>query len=298
MDRKVIIVTHDGLFHADECFAVAALLIFLDKAPVVAAVLRARDEDLIRAADFVVDVGSRHEAEKNRFDHHQEGGAGQRINGIPYASFGLVWQKFGVQIAGSQESAEIVDKTLVSAIDANDTGVDLYKKVFSDTLPFMVSDFIHNLRPTWQESDLSADGQFFEAVGFARKVLEREIAHAKSAISARATVKEAYEKSVDKRIVTLDAFYPYEETLRTFPEPLFAVFPRTDGSWNVKTVRDDESMFKNRKDLPESWAGKRDGELVSLTGVSDAVFCHTGRFMAVAKTKEGAVSLAKVALGS
>ena len=53
----------------------------------------------------------------------------------------------------------------------------------------------------------------------------------------------------------------------------------------------------NRRDLPEGWAGLRDKELARVTGVSDAVFAHRNRFMAVAKSKEGAIALAKLALG-
>jgi len=48
--------------------------------------------------------------------------------------------------------------------------------------------------------------------------------------------------------------------------------------------------------LPAEWAGLRDAELARVTGVADAVFCHRNRFMAVARTKEGAVALAKLAL--
>ena len=87
MSKKVIIVTHDGMFHSDDVFAVAALLSLLDATPAIATVVRTRDEDLMRKADFVVDVGGVYDSEKNRFDHHQEGGAGKRLNGISYAAF-------------------------------------------------------------------------------------------------------------------------------------------------------------------------------------------------------------------
>jgi len=301
MDKKVIIATHDGMFHADEVFAVSAILCFLDTAPVLATVVRTRDEDAIRKADFAVDVGSVYDTEKNRFDHHQEGGAGKRENGIldiPYASFGLVWRKFGYNIAGSPAVAELVDKNLVASIDAGDNGIDIYKKVFSDAGPYLVDDYLHNIRPTWQEGTDKLDERFFEAVGVARQILKREIAHAQATVAAEALVRKAYEDSADKRFIVLDTFYPHEKFLAAFPEPLFAVFPKPDGSWNVKTIRDDSSSFKNRRDLPEAWAGKRDTELAELTGVTDAVFCHTGRFMAVAHSKEGAVKLAKLALDS
>jgi len=298
MDKKIIIVTHDGVFHSDDVFAVAALLITLEKAPVVVNIIRTRDADEIRKADFVVDVGSDYDESRNRFDHHQIGGAGVRQNSIPYASFGLVWKKFGKDISGSEDVVSVVDRILVAPIDAYDAGVDLFKSILPDVLPYSIDDYIHDLRPTWQEDPLSVDKRFLEAVAFGRKVLEREVACAKAFVDAKTIVEKAYQESPDKRLVLLDSFYPYEETLAVFPEPLFVVSPRLDGSWNVKSVRDDLASFKNRKDLPESWAGKRDAELAGITGVSDAIFCHTARFLAVTKSKEGALKLAKIAIGA
>ncbi|MEK7088001.1 MAG: MYG1 family protein, partial [Patescibacteria group bacterium] len=42
----------------------------------------------------------------------------------------------------------------------------------------------------------------------------------------------------------------------------------------------------------------RDAKLAEVTGVPDAVFAHRNRFMAVARSKEGAIALAKLALQS
>ena len=39
-----------------------------------------------------------------------------------------------------------------------------------------------------------------------------------------------------------------------------------------------------------------DETLQKVTGVEDAVFCHKGLFLAVAKSKEGAIKLAELAL--
>ena len=298
MDKAIVIATHDGHFHADDCFSVATLLLMLDTVPVVSTVIRTRDEDVIRKADYVVDVGGEHRPENNRFDHHQEGGAGVRPNTIPYASFGLVWGKFGKDICGSEEVASKVDKKLVAPVDADDSGFSMYSKVVPDVTPYIISDFVHDFRPTWQEDQGTLDARFLEAVGFARNILERVIAQAKASVSGKAEVLKMYEKSEDKRIIVLDSYYSHEQTLSELPEPVFSVYPRPDGKWTAKALRDDVSSFKNRKDFPAIWAGKRDAELVSITGVSDAVFCHNGRFMAVAKSREGAIKLAERALES
>lgn len=298
MSKKVIIATHNGVFHSDDVFAVASLLVLLEATPAVSTVIRTRDENLIRKADFAVDVGGVYAPDKNRFDHHQIGGAGKRGNKIAYAAFGLVWLKFGGQICGSETVAALVDSNLVIPVDAGDNGVDIYKKTFVGVVPYCVDDYIHNLRPTWQEGMDALDTRFLEAVAMAGQVLKREIAHTKAQIDAAVLVRKAYQAATDKRLIILDVFYPNEKTLSGFSEPLFSVFPHPDGSWNVKAIRDDISSFKNRKDLPLDWAGKRDTELARITGVLDAVFCHTGRFMAVAKSKEGAIELAKLALKS
>src|SRR3989338_913820 len=176
MDRKIFIATHDGMFHSDDVFAVAALLCLLDTAPAVTNIVRTRDGDVIRKADFVVDVGCEYNSEKNRFGHHQSGGAGKRQNGISdiaYAAFGLVWLKFGRSVAGSEEVAELVDRNLVASIDANDNGVDLYKKEFKDVAPYLIDDYLHNIRPTWQEPMETLDTRFLEAVAVARQLLGR-----------------------------------------------------------------------------------------------------------------------------
>ncbi|WP_350636582.1 MYG1 family protein, partial [Pseudoalteromonas sp. GW168-MNA-CIBAN-0100] len=79
--------------------------------------IRTRDMKLISKADVVIDVGGEHNPETGRFDHHQRGGAGARENGIPFSSFGLIWQKYGLEICqGSQEIANAIDSGLVSTI--------------------------------------------------------------------------------------------------------------------------------------------------------------------------------------
>jgi uncharacterized UPF0160 family protein len=85
-----------------------------------------------------------------------------------------------------------------------------------------------------------------------------------------------------------------------YKEVIFVVEPdfvsATENNWKVKAVRDNPNNFINRKDFPIEWAGKRGEKLASVTGVSDAVFCHNKRFMAVARSKEGAINLAILAL--
>src|SRR3989344_3845760 len=120
-DRKTTIVTHSGNFHTDDIFAVAVLTLVLGEENIE--VIRSREDSIINSADYTVDVGGIYDPDKNRFDHHQIEGAGTRENSIPYASFGLVWKKFGEQLGGSVKVFEKIDQMLVQPIDAPDTGV-------------------------------------------------------------------------------------------------------------------------------------------------------------------------------
>ena len=109
---------------------------------------------------------------------------------------------------------------------------------------------------------------------------------------------EDYNKANDKRLIMISGPYPSEETLSEFSEPLFSISRRSDGTWYLKAIRGDTGTYSRRKDLPESWAGKRNSEFEKIAGVKDLIFCHRNRFLAVAKTKEAILKLAEIALNS
>ncbi len=284
------IVVHDGTFHADDVFTVASLKRLYPDAEII----RTRDEAIISVGDIVADVGGIYDADKNRFDHHQMGGAGMRINGIPYAAVGLVWKKFGEQIAGSKEAALIIENRLIAAIDGPDNGVALSEGFrFKETLPYNPGAMVEAFNPTWREDEALEDAYFMKAVAVAALILEREIVRANDAVIGYQYIREAYRAATDKRVIVLDKSYPWLDIASSFPELLFVILPDAD-RWKVRTVSD--GVFKNRKDFPISWAGLRDADLAKVTGVPDALFCHNKRFIVVAQSKEGALALAKLAL--
>ncbi len=288
--KKKILVTHNGTFHADDIFATATLSIMLDGN---IKVLRTRDEDMFKKADYLYDVGGEYNPSRNRFDHHQKGGAGKRENGVPYAAFGLVWKTYGEIVCGSLEVVQKIDETLVQAIDAGDNGIDLYK-VIGTVAPFQIENIFSAFRPSWKEPE-EYGKPFMELVSFARKFLIRKIKKVTDALEAESIVKKAYEDAVDKRLIVLDDNYPWEDVIMAHPEPLYVVGPKA-GTWRLFTVKKEKKSFENRKSLPQAWAGLRDEEFAKVTGVPDATFCHNGRFLAVVKSKEGAIALAKMAV--
>jgi uncharacterized UPF0160 family protein len=296
--EKIKIVTHNLGYHADDVFSCAALSLILEKDKKEFEIIRTRDPEIIKSGDYVVDVGGEYDESNNRFDHHQKGGAGKRENGIPYASFGLVWKKYGEIISGSRHVSERIDKKLVSPIDAIDNGVEISKSITEGVSDYSVQNIFGILQPTWNEPFENVEAAFYEALPIAKKILQREIIITQSIMLAEQKVKEAYENAPDKRLIVLDKHYPVGDFLLNFPEVLYIVRPRGESgeTWGVKAVQKNSGSFENRKNLPQAWAGLRDEELQKITGVDDAIFCHNAMFLAVAKSKEGAIKLAQLAL--
>jgi len=291
--KKPVIVTHNGRFHTDELFAVATVLLANGDCEVV----RTRDEKLIKNAEYCLDVGGVYDPEQNRFDHHQSEGAGLRENGIPYATFGLVWKHFGEQLCSSKVVAESVDADFVQPIDAIDNGVMVCTPSIEGVYPFTVGGVFSVFNSTWKEDDSLQDTFFMEAIVIAKRVIERKIQAVSDVIKAEDLVSEAYESADDKRLIIFNEYAPVKGKISEFAEPLYFIQPDfSNSTWRVCAVSKDRNTFENRKDFPVSWAGKRDKELVEITGVADALFCHRGRFICVAQSKEGALALAALAL--
>ncbi len=286
--NDITIATHNGNFHADDVFSVAALKNIFPSAKVI----RTRDIEEISKVDIVVDVGGEYDTNKDRFDHHQRGGAGARENGVPYSSFGLVWQKYGLEICkGNQEVANAVDADLVSIIDAIDCGY-----VEGVTSGISLSHTISMFNPTWQE-DSDFDACFDEAVAFAIRVLARFIATANGGINAKEIVAKAIENAKDPRVIVLEKYTPWKRTVHALSQvALYMVYPSPSGQWRIQTVPIEPGSFEDRKPLPKPWAGLSDKALKEVTGIHDAMFCHNGLFIAGSNSFESIMKMASMAL--
>lgn len=286
--NEITIVTHDGNFHADDVFSVAALKAILPAFKLI----RSRNAEIISEADIVIDVGGKYEPDNGRFDHHQRGGAGARENGIPYSSFGLIWQKYGVAICQeNQEVADAVDTGLVSVVDAIDCG---YSEGVSQGVS--LSQTISMFNPTWQETS-DFDSCFDEAVNFASRVLARFIASASGGINAKDIVAAAIENADDKRVIVLEKYIPWKTTVHALSEEaLYMVYPAPSGQWRIQAVPVAPGSFEDKKSLPNAWAGLSNKALQDVTGIDDAMFCHNGLFIAGAESFESTMKMATLAL--
>jgi len=294
--KKITIATHSGNFHPDDVFSVALLsILFNDKIKII----RTRDEDIYSKAGFILDVGGEYYPDKKRYDHHQEGGAGKRINEIQYSTFGLLWKDFGEKICGSKKVANILDTKLVQIIDADDTAFDLYEINLPSVHPYLLTDIIYSKSPTWKEKNISLDRAFSEAVVFAKGIILREIKIENDKIEAEKIIEDIYKKSEDKRIMVFENSFLPDSLFSKYQEALFIVRPEKEGkNWKVKAINNDEKISISRKLFPEEWRGKNGLELAKITGVKDAVFCHNSGVFSGAKTREGAIKLAELAIES
>ena len=291
----MLIATHDGSFHADEVFAIAALALLGEPIEV----LRTRDRDVLARADLRIDVGFRHDPSTGDFDHHQREFDGVRPNGVRYASFGLIWQAFGVRVCdGDAEVAEAVDASLVQGVDANDTGQQLTESLIEGVYPLTVNGVIGGFNARWDET-LTPEQErlrFDEAVDLARGILAREVLSAASGRRSARIVQDAIAAAIDPRLIELPVNAPWKQVLvPAAPEALYIIYPKRQG-FGLEAVPRELGSFDNRRDLPEAWAGREGADLVAVTGVPDALFCHAKRFLVVASSHEGIMQLAQLAL--
>lgn len=300
MSDKKTIAVHSETYHADDLFAVSALQLLLDED--TTEIVRTRDPEVIKDADYVVDVGGVYDPEQERFDHHQTEGAGFHENGIPYAAFGLVWKKYGEQLSGGKKQAQRVNEKLVQPIDAGDNGYSLYELTEQRVPPYTIQVMFNSFRKKPDE-DTTYDDIFFEMLTFAKKILKREIQLAGYYVDAEEQIRQIYKKSKNKEVVIFDPGTDYGReliggVLCEYPEPVYAIIHRLDdNAWQVVAIKKEPYTFENRKRLPEEWGGNRSPEeLKKLTGFDDVIFVHRGGFMAKAKSKETAIGLAEKAL--
>lgn len=286
-------VTHSGTFHADEVFATVILSKVVDNL-IISRVSEVKDNIDNK---IIYDIGG------GKFDHHQLGGNGKREDGTLYASCGLIWKEYGKlfleknNYENIDELFDMIDKDLIEYIDADDNGD--FPTIDTNYNFVHLSKLISEFNKKWNE-DIDNDINFLKAVNFADIVFENKLKSIISKFDAKVIIENAIEDSKDS-IMYLDKFAPWTEFLlnsnnEKARDILFVIFPSNRDGFTIRCVPKELNTFENRKDFPETWAGLKDIELQRVTGASGAVFCHNNRFIAGAKTKEDAYSLAMLAI--
>ena len=297
------LVTHSGAFHADELLSSVILTRLFPEA----AVIRTRDRDLTTPAEVrvIYDVGREYDAHRNIFDHHQPD-APLREEGQPLSSFGLVWRHFGMDYLAALDIPEdhradvfrSFDQGFVLPIDLVDNGVlatSTAGPMLSDlTLPALLG----SLKPVFDDQSPDADDRAFHAaLQIARAFVEARIQRKASKLRAESMVMAAIERAGDGRVLELPMGMPFRSAVLKAGADhlLFVATPRSDG-WTLTGIRLAEDGFDLRADLPAAWAGLTDEALEEASGVKGAKFCHNGRFIAVADSREAIMQLADLAV--
>lgn len=292
--EEATLVTHGGVFHADEVMATVILSKVFENVTVCRTfkVPEELSDDVI-----VYDIGY------GQYDHHQKGGNGIRKNGVPYAACGLIWRDYGHHVIDTTYEPglvwSIVDKSLIQGIDASDNGT--MPKVDYPAQPMSVSNLISQFNPKW-DTEEDSDEAFMKAVAFAENVFDNTLANANAQAKAKDIIEKAIENSKD-HIMMLEQLVPWQGHLFASKNPKaldiqFVVFPSNRGGYNWQCVPDSLGGFGQRKPVPSEWKGVSGKKLQEVTGVSTATFCHPAGFIGGAESLEGAVEIAKIAVKS
>lgn len=316
MTKTLQLVTHNGPFHADDVFAAALLTRF--SRGVLVQITRTRDEDVIRQADVVIDVGGVYDPATLRFDHHQFRSVGERkrsrfMPAVPLSSAGMVLEHLVDSGKLSAEVGEILYRDLIAEIDLLDNGEG---PAPAPGFPQMggLSKAVSRMNPNWDVGEKNFDAAFLKAVTWAKGVVRSAVSAARAQVKARSLVEQAT-REAGGDVLVMNTAVPgaTEIALDLAGEDVkYIVQPSDFGGWMVLAVPPSrERRFEQKVPLPANWAGLRGDELNAKIIEADptlrevleygskvvpsAVFCHTGRFCCGHGTRDAALIMAVVA---
>lgn len=279
-ERQVVV--HNGVFHADDVFAVALLRLVAGDFKII----RTRDVEYLHEAPgrLIIDVG------EDIFDRHGTQ-AGKVFCRLEKKDDNGVIANFDVPACGASLIAEALEEMGLLQIGARlrnelvaicnqDNGVDwLYKPKTS---------FINEFNTVFDEDRSLQDAFFEKAVELVVKIVSRMIIADEADIRSEEIVQQL---PLDEEVVEVVPGTPWWEKL-AFPDAKakFVIYHGDNDTWYIQCVPESLSdRFSKRVPLPETWTKRPRNQ-------GDFVFCHAGRFIAGFKTREAAVQAAYEAL--
>lgn len=284
-EDDMILVTHGGIFHADDVLSTALMLGTVTQTNIYLIRTSKVTDELIKYATCIFDVGG------GQFDHHQPGRK-LREDKTPYAAFGLLWEKYGRDyIAAFEDDDEVidaawkaVDEDFVKHVDAVDNGI-------KDPEGMMMAHAIGSFNPNWDEdaTNSAVNEKFMAALKVANSILSSLVSSAVSKARAKSEVIKAIKNRNESRVLILDRFMPWQEYLlaeETANDILYVIYPSIRGGYNVQAVPDEPDSFGMRKALPEEWINELP---------EGCTFVHPARFLCNAGTLDDAKKIALLA---
>lgn len=292
------VVTHNGLFHADEAFGIAFLSLLLGSEM---RVVRTRNPAQIEQADVALDVGGVYDNAKLLYDHHQRDFTEvHEDTSVKLAACGLIWRHFGtclitklhpeLDVEQVQSLWQTVDETICRPVDMQDNGQNTFKVEGAEaqalTISMMVSSF--NQQDIYSPAQ---DEAFMRVVEILKEYVLNFLRAGANKLQLLKEAEEAVKAQLGSKVLVLDKFLPYRETvLKANAEEGgqfdLVTYP-AKGQWNIQTIPLDdtpENFYSQRVSLPQRLWGLTgpDASKESLGG-SALVFCHKTGFLAAVK---------------
>lgn len=273
MSNSIQVVTHDGIFHADELLACAALSIAYGRDSVV--IIRSRDSKVLEVATqtkdvWVIDVGNSYDPSMLNFDHHMRDFNLTNSFGNKLSSFGMIVE----ELLRRDFFTEVKESLLKfsNKVDMLDNGV---KK--TEDLIFL------SVLNSYSDNEVI---NFYAALEVAMTYLRSLI----NQWGEEVTINERLEKAIQIRcngIVASEEFIPVDERLNALEDVRLVVYKSKAGVFNIQSVNVGETKdFSVRCPTPEAWRGLRDNELIRASGGLPLTFCHVGGFLTVTNTDD------------
>ena len=256
-----VVITHDATFHCDELTALALLKRYFR-----IFIIRTRDPELLQWGKnhkkvMVIDVGGEHEPHRLLFDHHQD------IN--IDASDKLIFDWL-IEIGKIKLLEQIYLDKFITGVSDYDTNrhniINRWLEINNENKYRSLADIVsgYNRGGSIQRS------QFNLALDFISDVLENEF----NIVNRCINDQPVYENRI-KITGQCDLFEDSCIIWEREKTSQYAIQPRSNGNWSLKTL--------NSTTHP----------LPSVIDEDDLVFLHKGLFLAVFKTKEAAIRVAK-----
>ena len=229
-----------------------------------------------------------------------------REDGQPFSSFGLIWKHFGRDYLAAmgvpEADVETVhlsfDAGFVLPIDLVDNGA-LSPSSAGTLSGLTLPGLLELLKPVFDDADPDGETRTFHlALSIARSFVEARIARSAAKLRAEGMVLSAIAAAGAGRVLELPMGMPFRPAVikAGADHLLFVVTPRDGGDWTIGTIRAHDDGFEVRADLPAAWAGLTDADLEAASGVPGAKFCHKGRFIAAAGSRDAALAMAAIAV--
>lgn len=269
-NKEINILTHDGIFHADEVCAIALLKYYLHAD---VNIIRTRDKRKIKAATeenntFVIDVGGIDYVMQLCFDHHQD-------KNKPASNLLI----FHWLISNGHINAQVADELRpflegISDIDTNNNyAISTWRGFNADGKYRNVSNIISgfNVDPTQDSRQYLA---FHTAIDIMYQILSNEIKAAEQRLHEHVVLTEA--DVINSRVLLMTEYCTIWKDRKQSSYEM-AIMPHPQG-WQVMSRDSDRHP------------------LVDVTHKEGLVFMHADKFMCVFKKKEQAINYAMLEL--